>query len=125
MTVLVKATLDPTGVLVKDKGASLERIGQAQGLIPEFVLYAVQRGAESAQEVWDAMVEAYGFGDFSGPEWGTIDAEGVYHSKYDEDPDLHPLVRYDLQGDRVSVYLYNYGIVSVVSTEQTIIGRMD
>jgi len=122
----MNVTLDPTGELVENKGHSLARILPALGLIPSFVSFAEDTGpTDSAQMVWDAMVEAYGFGDTSSPEWGTITDEGVYVSKYDEDPDLHPMARYDLEGDRVVVYQYHYGIVAVVSTEQTIIARMD
>ena len=120
----MKAIIDPTGHFV-GKGVEKERLVEACGLIPIFIDYAEHREAETAREVFEYMVEEYGFG---GHEWPadkhSVDPEtGVY--SYPEDPDLYPLVLFEVDGCDVDVYIYQHAIVSIVGDDETIVCRMD
>lgn len=106
-------------------GATMDRLVQACGIIPAFAAEAYVKGHETAQDVYGAMVEAYGFGDMSSTDWGTVDPTGVYKSTYDEDPDMQPLVELSSPDNPVKVYIYQYAIVAVVDKDTTIITRMD
>lgn len=107
------------------KGATKVRLVRACGIIPAFAAEAYAKGNETAQDVYDAMVERYGFGDMSSTKWGTVDPTGVYKSAYDEDPDMQPLVELRFPENPVKVYIYQYAIVAVVDEDTTIISRMD
>ena len=106
------------------KGAKQGRLVEACGIIPMFAHEAYLKGAVTAQEVYDSMVESYGMGDWASPNWGTVDAKGVYKSTHAEDPDLYPLVSLEYPG-AAKVYIYQYAIMAVVDPQQTIISRMD
>jgi hypothetical protein len=114
-------TLDPNG---KFPGVPKEHMQEFAGLIPRIVADAVLAGACGAREVYDAMVLAYGYGDYSSINWGTISEDGTYVSSEEEDPDLDPVVMWELPCG-TKVRLYNHAIVSVVDDEETIITRMD
>lgn len=107
------------------KGANKGRIMEACGIIPMFAAEAYLKGAVTAQEVYDSMVESYGFGDMSSTDWGTVDPTGVYKSSYEEDPDMEPLVELSYPDNPVKVYIYQYAITAVVDKDTTIITRMD
>jgi hypothetical protein len=88
------------------------------GFIPKFIMQALDRPDTSLAQ---GMLDAYGFG--SPPmTGGVVKEDGVY--SYPEDPDLHPLVK--LVTERGTVYVYQYGIVSILETNKpTIVYRMD
>ena len=116
----------PYSAIYTDSNVSPE-MREACGLIPEFFARAVAEGADTFDRVCDAMQELYGFGcrwDFG----GSITAEGVYQSSFDEDPDLEPLGKWTSNtGERYDLFVYPYSICAVRNprTGETKISRMD
>ena len=106
------------------KGAKKDRLIEACGLIPYFFLAAKEQGAKTAKEAYAVMVSEYGFGDYSSTSWGTVDSKGTYVSAYDEDPDMEPLMSMTIL-DGPTLYVYQYAIMAVVDSNDTIITRMD
>ena len=95
--------------------------------LSEVVVRGGGGGEETGERVGESMQELYGFGcrwDFG----GSITAEGVYQSSFDEDPDLEPLGRWTSNtGERYDLFVYPYSICAVrdPSTGETKITRMD
>ena len=116
-------TIDPTNNWPKDKRP---RLVAACGLLPMFFVDAINKGLIGTQEVYDDMVKTYGFGDFSGPSWGSINEEtGVYVSSYEEDEDLAPMVTMDSL-DGPTLYIYQHAIIGLVGPDGVqIVSRMD
>lgn len=115
-------SIDPTKSFA---GANKDRILDACGLIPMFVVDAFSAGKATTKDVYGSMVESYGFGDMSSTDWGTVEPDGTYVSSYDEDEDLKPLIELSFPENPVKVYVYQYAIVAVVDPDNTIISRMD
>lgn len=101
------------------------RLIEACGIIPQFVNYAADTGAEDAQAFMDLMSEAYGFG-LSGnmlDHGGAVSPEGKY--TYPEDAPLYPLVEWRTP-EGITVWVYEYAIVAVRdSKDNTVMTRMD
>lgn len=119
---------------------------EACGIIPDFfcdaLITAERENPEgiTLQHVADGMDRAYGFGGFQfrtryhlGPNpWpGTLDADGVYTSQYDEDPPLSPLVCFSFncyeRGRVMECFVYEAGITAIRErgTASLFIGRFD
>jgi len=118
-------TLDPNMAYEK---APRGKLIEACGLLPNFFIDSLTKvayeGGEGAQAVYDEMVTLYGFGDYSGPSWGTVSPSGSYVSSYEEDEDLEPyLMMESLEG--VKMYVYPNAILAVMDSETTILTRMD
>lgn len=112
---MLKIVIDPTNSYPKDLRGGLM---DATGLIPYFIAEAAEE--TTARGVYDVMVEAYGFGGHE-MDGGSVSSDGTY--SYPEDPDLAPLVSFEL--DAGFVYVYQYGIVGIASPNETIVTRMD
>lgn len=106
------------------EGAKKDRLIEACGLIPYFFVAAKEQGAKTAEEAYQTMVDEYGFGDYSGTNWGTVDPKGTYVSAYDEDPDMEPLMSMSIL-DGPTLHIYQSAILAVVDANKTIISRMD
>ena len=113
------------------------RLLEACGIIPDFFAEAcVTAEAENPegftlQDVADGMDRAYQFGGFKYPWPGQVDADGVYVSKYEEDPPLSPLVRFSFMashmGRVIECFVYESGITAIRErgTASLFIGRFD
>ena len=120
----VQITLDPTGAY---KRLPSQTMWDSLGLIPFFVQRASQEVPEgSAKEVMDKMDDVYGFGlgqyNMLDQEEGShIDNEGVYY--YPNDPDLAPIVKFELE--HTTVYVYPYALVATDDAQEQIMRRFD
>lgn len=115
MSKIISVETDPTDNFSDvEEGTLMEHMG----LIPNFIVQALDRPDTSLAQ---GMLDAYGFG--SVPMLGGIVKEdGVY--SYPEDPDLYPMVK--LVTERGTIYVYQYGIVSILETSKTtVVYRMD
>ena len=115
-------TVDP---LKKYEDAKQGKLVAATGILPQFYMEAMVRGNDTARDVYEAMVDIYGYGDYSGPSWGTVSPTGVYKSSYEEDPDMYPLVLCEWPDNDVRLWVYQHAILAVQDPEETIITRMD
>jgi hypothetical protein len=83
------------------------------------------------QDIADGMDRIYQFGGFAYRWPGTLDADGVYQSQYDDDPALSPLIRFSFfasYGDRViQCFVYRSAITAIRErgTASLFIGRFD
>ena len=118
------AEIDPLNVHL-EKGATAKRIVEACGILPMFYTEACVKGLVTAQEVYDDMVKTYGFGDFSGPSWGTVSPDGTYVSSFEEDPDMQPLMKCTWPDSPVELLIYQNAILAVRDADTSIITRMD
>ena len=119
------AEIDPLNVHMP-KGASAKKIVGAVGILPMFYTEACVKGLDTAHEVYEDMVKTYGFGDYSGPSWGTVKDDGTYVSSFEEDPDMAPLMKCSWPDNPVVMYIYQHAILAVVDGFETpIITRMD
>lgn len=118
---IVKVSLDPH----QTHGANKERLLAACGLIPSiFSEAAGEPDTEDAESLYKAAVRIYGFGDYSGTDWGTVDPDGLYRSSHDEDPPLSPIAVFRWPFG-VEVLVYPHAIIAVRDEDTTIISRMD
>lgn len=120
---IVKVLLDPFGQFpqVDKKG----RILEACGLIPAiFSQAAGEPDTEDAQALYKAAVDVYGFGDWSGSDWGTVSQNGVYTSTHEDDEPLKPIAVFRWPFG-VEVLVYRHAIIAVRDEDTTIISRMD
>ena len=120
---VLDVTIDPLNGF---EGIKHSKLFEATGLIPYFVAEAaLTEGTDTAQEAFNVMNEAYGFGlgDYNMlSDKGEVDSEGLY--SYPEDPDLAPMVQF--KWDDMTVWVYQYGLVAVRDGEgNTIMQRMD
>jgi hypothetical protein len=122
----MEAIAIPYSAIYTDSDVSPE-MREACGLIPEFFARAVAEGADTLNKVCSYMSDYYGFGN----SWnfdGTITAEGVYVSPYEDDEDLEPLGHWTSNtGGLFDLFVYPYGMCAVgdPSTGETKITRMD
>ena len=107
-----------------------DRLCEACGIIPDFFMWALVEGIESVfgptlERVSDAMDKAYGFGGFCYPFKGTVSAEGVYQSPYDDDEPLAPLLRLSHSG--LELYIYESAIAALrdCTSGEVVVGRFD
>ena len=116
-------TLDP---MKKFEDVKKDRLVAACGLLPAFFADAMDRSTEdTAESVYKAVVEVYGFGDYSSANWGTVTPEGAYVSAYDDDPDMYPLLLLEYPDSPVQMLIYQSAILAVRDGETTILSRMD
>jgi hypothetical protein len=111
------------------------RLLEACGIIPDFFAEACVTAEDenpdtlTLQHIADGMDRAYQFGGFGYPWPGTLDADGVYRSQYDEDPPMSPLVRFSFNsGARVfECFVYECAITAIRErgTASLFIGRFD
>ena len=87
------------------------------GFIPSWLDNPVLRG-ESAKE---ALEKQYIYGSMYENEESTVSSDGTM--SYPGDPDLYPLVK-TYRGEEV-IYIYHYGLVSIVSKSGFFCTRMD
>lgn len=114
--------VDPNGKYPKGTQGLLV---EACGILPVFFVEATSKGLKDIGEVYEDMVEQYGFGDSSGFKWGTVDDKGVYKSAYEEDPELNPYITMSIP-DGLTFHIYPNSIVGLVDPKgETIISRMD
>jgi len=113
--------IDPNKHYAKNKQGHLI---EACGLIPYFFRDAEDAGLKDAKEVYDFMVSVYGFGDYSGVNWGVVGPKGTYTSLEPEDKPLEPLVSFEIV-EGCKLYVYPYAIMAVVQGNTQIISRMD
>lgn len=118
---VMNITIDPTDSF---KGIKDKKLLASCGLILDFAEMVRYQQPETAQQAFDMLMDVYGYGSGDGSGWGTVDAEGAYRSEYEEDSDLPPIVTLKL-GEGIDLNVYQYGIVSVVDKETTLITRMD
>ena len=120
----LKITVDPLDAF---SGISRNKLFEATGLIPYFVAEAHLSIAEepTAQGVMDDLNDSYGFGlgeyNMLDDEAASMAENGLY--SYEEDPDLSPLVEFDLGG--ATVWVYQYALVAVKVGSDVIMQRMD
>lgn len=116
-------TIDPTNHYPPNRQGPLI---EACGLIPIFFCKAIASLSEkaTAREVYEAMVEMYGYGDYHTTKWGHCTKEGIYKSSYPEDPDLYPYIEMRLP-DGLGLFVYPHALLAVVDTKETILSRMD
>jgi hypothetical protein len=118
----MKITPDPQGAYEGVKPTALVR---AAGLLPHFALSVYYTKPETVQEAFDLLKEEYGYAmGQKGDEWGTVDSEGMYKSKYKEDPDMAPMVAMALTED-ITFYVYQHAITAVTDGKTTLMMRMD
>jgi hypothetical protein len=108
---------------------------EACGIIPDFFVTACITAEQenpdtlTLQHIADGMDRAYQFGGFGYPWPGSLDADGVYRSQYDEDPPMSPLVRFSFNsGARVfECFVYECAITAIRErgTASLFIGRFD
>jgi hypothetical protein len=120
----MKISIDPLDAFndVKNKG---KKLLDACGLLPYFVLSTAETEPETAEEAMAAMEKCYGFGkmyDMLEKGEGTVEADGTY--TYPEDPDLKPLMTFEL-GNDIEILLYQHAFVVVRDKETTLMVRMD
>ena len=111
------------------------RLLEACGIIPDFFAEACVTAEDenpegfTLRDVADGMDRVYQFGGFGYPWPGSLDADGVYRSQYDEDPPMSPLVRFSFNsGARVfECFVYEAGITAIRErgTASLFIGRFD
>lgn len=93
-----------------------DRLREACGIIPDFFLIAVLEGMETAsgpslENVSEGMDTAYRFGGFSYPFEGAVSPEGIYHSPFDDDDPMPPLVRFT--HGALELFIYQYAITAL------------
>jgi len=103
---LYDITQDPTGHF-KDNNIRADFIQAAGLLVPWFQDYAVYESDD--RNLREYMADKYGFGSLHKFD-GKVDSDGVYHSKYEQDPPLYPMLH--LKHRRHEMYTYDYGIVA-------------
>jgi hypothetical protein len=103
---LVHLTKDPTGHF-KDNNLRVDFIQAAGLLVPWFYDFAEYEPDDG--NLREYMADRYGFGSLRKFE-GKVDADGVYHSNYEEDPPLYPMLH--LKYGKNEMYTYDYGIVA-------------
>jgi hypothetical protein len=114
--------IDPTGNF---KGIRPKKLLEACGLLPHFALDVAYSTPEDVQEAFDLLMECYQYGmGQDGLGWGTVDAEGMYISAYEDDPDMAPMVAFGLTED-ITFYVYQYAICAVTDGTDTLMMRMD
>lgn len=71
----------------------------------------------------DTLAKLYGFGNLFEMKGSIISKDGVL--SYPNDPDLHPIIKFDRQFE--TVYQYPYGYVAIVykDDQPTFVTRMD
>lgn len=119
-------TIDPQG---KYKGIKPGKIWQSLGLIPYFInSVAMTPDVDTTEAAAQILVDAYGFA-IGGPEYNMveqggaqIDKDGVY--SYPEDPDLYPLVQFEVQNG-ITIYVYEYALIGVDDGETQWMQRFD
>jgi hypothetical protein len=118
-------TVDPQDAY---EGVSPNALFRACGALPTFAHSVWFSDPESLEEACDMLMECYGMmgPGFSEDAWGTVDEEGVYTSKYEEDPQLSPFVEFELT-DTLKFYVYEHAIVAVRDTDsgESRMTRMD
>ena len=114
-----------------------EHLVEACGIIPDFFVTACITAEQESpdtltlQHIADGMDRVYQFGGFKYPWPGTLDADGVYTSKYEEDPPLSPLVRFSFMashmGRVIECFVYESGITAIRErgAASLFIGRFD
>ncbi len=117
----MQTTLNPTG-RIAESHVPLAYIQEMLGLIPFFATVA-EADAENAAEFKKAMEAEYGFPLATVD--GTVDEQGIFKSKYEEDPELIPLAKMDTP--HVTLYQYQYAIVAFVNKDGSpqFVTRMD
>ena len=122
--------------------AAPDRLLEACGIIPDFFAEACVTAEDenpegfTLQDVAAGMDRIYQFGGFAYPWPGTLDADGVYYSKHEEDPPLSPLVRFSFMashsGRIIECFVYQSAITSIrersgwrSGTASLFIGRFD
>lgn len=79
------------------------------GLVPSWLK------ADDEDPLFRQISKRYGFPVF---EMDGEVVEGIYFSKYDEDPPLHPIAKISVkEHDNETVYMYEYGLVAVVGED--------
>lgn len=114
-------TYDPCG---KFPTATPERLFDACGLIPGFVMQALYRESSTPQEVFDYMTEAYGFGAYP-IEGGLLMDDGSYF--YPDDPAVYPYVMITFDEAQIEVIILQHAMVAIrrVGNTDAIVTRMD
>jgi hypothetical protein len=119
----MKIRMDPNKQF---EDVQVTRIVDAVGILPVFAeaAYVAYPSDPTARQVFDEMMKAYGmgFGDGTTMEV-TITPSGTWVSNYEEDEDLHPLVK--LFWEDVTIYLYQHALVAIVGPDTTLATRMD
>ena len=117
----MKATIDP---LKAHEGIKDDKLLAAIGLLPYFAAEVYLTQPESVTEAWELLQECYGYGYGQDGTYGDTEVtpEGVWKSP--EDPDLSPLVAFQLT-DEIQFLVYQYALVAVTDGEETLCGRMD
>jgi hypothetical protein len=119
---LVKFTIDPNEGY---KGIKDSKLMEATGMLPYFAAEAALCTPTSVKEAFDILMECYGYGmGQDGSGWGTVSDKGTYQSEYDEDPDIEPMVKFELTED-IDFLVYQYAICAVTDGETTLMMRMD
>lgn len=108
----VKTTRDPTGYFKAEKHIKIDLVQAAGLLVPWFQDYVERKQKPEGEylSLQEHMADRYGFGELYEFE-GKVDADGVYHSKYEEDPPLHPMLH--MKSKWGEMYNYDYGIVAL------------
>lgn len=112
-------TIDP---LEHYRTVPFSRLWEATGLLPYFFAEAALEASNSLEDVKWVVGKCYGFPLH--PMGGEVTDEGVY--KYPEDPDLFPLVQFDLPQD-IKILVYEYAITAFcdILTGETFVTRID
>ena len=116
-------TINPTGHYEKYVQG---RLREECGLIPAFYYDAMRLGVskeDSVEDVFNSMLELYGYPPISGLDYGTVDSEGVL-TPPDGDK-MYPYVKLAHPDNDTVCYIYAYGIVSVTDGQETITARFD
>ena len=96
----------------------------ACGYIPQFFYGAIdkiknRKNPLTLEAIAEEMDSLYMYGGFKFPFQGTLDEDGVFASPYEEDPDIHPYVRFSEPSEQFELFVYKYGIVGIRNSKNT------
>jgi hypothetical protein len=106
-------------------------LAEACGIIPDYFCEAcLADGPLKLDDIAAGMDNLYQCGGFAYPLDGTVDENGIYQSKYDDDPALPPLGRFIFGVSRdkgFECFVYEYGITAIrdLATRDTKVARFD
>ena len=117
------ASVNPTEC-VEYNGLDKNDLVMACGYIPQFFYQGIhnlflRRKPLTLEAIAEEMDKLYMYGGFKFPFQGAIDEDGIFSSPYEEDPDIHPYVRFNEPSEQFELFVYKYGIVGIRDSKNT------